>query len=276
VVAVGACDGVSDTTHYERAQRFDGVGVDALASQWNVPQVIAFATIGSTMDVAATLARDGAPEGTVVIADAQTAGRGRAGHRWASPSGGAWCSMLIRPAQAQRDDAQRLGLVTLRVGLLLARALDELGAGDEAGVRIKWPNDLFVGGAKVGGILTEAQWEGDQLRSLVVGVGINRAVPRQPETAAPYPVAAVPASIPRLTLLSHIVRSVRGAATMTGPLSHAERDAFDRRDALRSHRLIAPAVGVASGVHDDGSLRIRADDGRELHVRSGRVRLVEE
>lgn len=256
---------------------FDGVPVTQLAAEWEVPGVLAYPVIGSTMDVAAAAARTGAPSGTVVIADAQSAGRGRAGNRWAAPPGGAWCSVLIRPVSVRQQDLDLLGLVTLRTGLALAQALDELGAGDEAGVRIKWPNDLIVGGAKVGGILTEAQWEGDQPRWCVVGVGINRSVP-PPSTSSPpgaYRVAPIPASIPRLAVLAHIVRAVRSAANGVGVLSHAEIEAFDRRDVLRSHRLSAPVAGVALGVRADGALRVRCDDGTERAVRSGSPRTVD-
>jgi BirA family transcriptional regulator, biotin operon repressor / biotin---[acetyl-CoA-carboxylase] ligase len=254
---------------------FDGVPVEQLAAEWQVPMVQAFHSVNSTMDVASNAARLGAPSSTVVVADEQSAGRGRSGARWIAPSGGIWCSVLVRPVAMRRQDVDLLGLVTLRTGLALARALDELGAGDEAGVRIKWPNDLIIGGAKVGGILTEAQWEGEQPRWFVVGVGVNRTVPAATSATPSYPVSAIPPTIARLTVLARIVDAIQAATRSSGPLSHAEIEAFDRRDTLRSHRLSSPVAGVARGVKADGSLRVLCDDGSERAIRSGSPRTVD-
>ena len=118
-----------------------------------------YAEVDSTNRVAADLARSGAPDGVVVGADHQTAGRGRRGRTWDAPSGASLrVSVLLRPAPA---------LVTLAAGLAAAGACEAVAP---VTVGLKWPNDLLVGDAKVGGILTQAV-----AGAAVVGLGVNLA-----------------------------------------------------------------------------------------------------
>jgi len=116
--------------------------------------VIFFSTIGSTNDVASTMAASGEREGAVVIADEQTAGRGRRGHEWFSPPGsGLYVSVVLTPARARVDRARATMLLPLAAGVALAEAVDAMTA---LPVVLKWPNDLLVARRKVGGILAEA------------------------------------------------------------------------------------------------------------------------
>jgi BirA family transcriptional regulator, biotin operon repressor / biotin---[acetyl-CoA-carboxylase] ligase len=127
-----------------------------------------FRTIGSTNDVAAGLA-----EGAVVLADAQTAGRGRRGHSWFSPPGsGLYASVVVAPRRAQTDPMRATLLLTLAAGVALAEALEEA-----TGLRadLKWPNDLYVSGRKLAGILAEASGE-----LMILGYGINVAASAYP------------------------------------------------------------------------------------------------
>lgn len=122
-------------------------------------------TIGSTNDVVLQLAAAGAPEGTALLADQQTAGRGRRGHVWSSPAGaGLYLSVLLRGAELTRAP----GLVTLGAGVAAARAV---AAATGLRPSVKWPNDLVIGRdwKKLGGILCEAQ----ATDVLVIGLGIN-------------------------------------------------------------------------------------------------------
>ena len=117
-----------------------------------MPAVHAFGAVGSTLDVAHALAPTAA-SGTLVIADEQTAGRGRHGRRWASePGAGVWLTLIERPS-----DARALDVLSLRCGLNAAESLDDLAG---APVRVKWPNDLYVGACKLAGILIETRWRG--------------------------------------------------------------------------------------------------------------------
>ncbi len=119
----------------------------------------------STNDVVKDMAVKGAPEGTVVIAEEQTSGKGRSQRLWYSPCGkGLYLSVLLHPMQPE------ISLLTLTAGLAVAEALWNVW-----GVRIclKWPNDLLWEGKKLGGILSESSFIGNQLNHVVVGIGIN-------------------------------------------------------------------------------------------------------
>jgi len=121
---------------------------------------------GSTNDDARTLALEGAPEGTVVLAERQTAGRGRLGREWASPPGGVYASIVLRP-KVETPEAIVLPLV---VGLGVARGLDSLGAR----TLLKWPNDLLAeDGRKVAGVLLEGLSEGWLISWIIAGIGVN-------------------------------------------------------------------------------------------------------
>ena len=125
------------------------------------------AVLDSTNRQAADLARAGAPEGVVVVADHQTAGRGRLGRTWEAPPGSSLLmTVLLRPAL----DATRLHLVTMAVGLAAADACaDVAGFAPE----LKWPNDLVVRDRKLAGILAEAGFAGSVPQWVVVGIGLN-------------------------------------------------------------------------------------------------------
>jgi BirA family transcriptional regulator, biotin operon repressor / biotin---[acetyl-CoA-carboxylase] ligase len=126
-------------------------------------------TVGSTSDEAKRLAREGAPEGTLVWALEQTAGRGRRGRVWSSPRGNLYLSLILRPA-CPLDRAAQLGFVA---ALAVGDAVHEVVPG-LAGLACKWPNDVLVDGRKIAGILLESETgQGGNLAFLIVGVGIN-------------------------------------------------------------------------------------------------------
>jgi BirA family transcriptional regulator, biotin operon repressor / biotin---[acetyl-CoA-carboxylase] ligase len=136
-----------------------------------------FETIDSTNVHAARLAREGAAEGTLVVAERQTAGRGRLGRQWVSPARvNLYASFVLRP-RLQPADAPQLALAA---AVAVARALAAVAPGR---VAIKWPNDCLLDGKKVAGILTEMDAEVDRIRAVVLGIGVNlnapvRAFPR--------------------------------------------------------------------------------------------------
>jgi BirA family biotin operon repressor/biotin-[acetyl-CoA-carboxylase] ligase len=126
-----------------------------------------FETADSTNDRAKILGTQGAAEGTLVVAETQTAGRGRLGRTWSSPPGlGIYVSVLLRPPLPPTELPQ----ITLSTAVAVVRALTR-AVGVTPG--IKWPNDLILNGKKLGGILTEMETESDQIRYLVVGMGLN-------------------------------------------------------------------------------------------------------
>ncbi|MBN4076322.1 biotin--[acetyl-CoA-carboxylase] ligase [Gemmatimonas aurantiaca] len=126
-----------------------------------------YKTVKSTNSIASRFASDGSPEGTLVISEMQTAGRGRLGRSWHSPAGvGAYLSLILRP-KIQPTEAPVLSLVA---GLALAETIDHLTG---LTATIKWPNDVLLGKRKTAGILTELQADGDKVTAVIVGVGIN-------------------------------------------------------------------------------------------------------
>jgi BirA family biotin operon repressor/biotin-[acetyl-CoA-carboxylase] ligase len=126
------------------------------------------ASLPSTMDAAADAARAGAPEGYVIGADRQTAGRGRRGRTWESPPGaGLYLSLVLRPPSG---DARMLALLTLAIGVGVRRAVAHAtGLAPD----LKWPNDVVIGGRKLAGILAEGHGVATDAQAVVVGIGIN-------------------------------------------------------------------------------------------------------
>ena len=132
-------------------------------------QVMRFDEVESTNAVAAHLASNGAPEGTCIIAETQSAGKGRRGRLWHSPPGGLWLSILLRPG-IQSQDVSKLSLIA---GVAVACAIrDTL----RLPAVIKWPNDVLVSGKKVCGILPETRFAGDVMDFAIVGIGVNVAI----------------------------------------------------------------------------------------------------
>jgi BirA family biotin operon repressor/biotin-[acetyl-CoA-carboxylase] ligase len=134
---------------------------------------------GSTNATALELAEAGTPEWTLVAAAHQSAGRGRQGRTWVDRPGGAMMfSFVLRPAAL---DPEHSGLISLLVGVAMADAIEQVASVE---VRCKWPNDLLLGGAKVGGILVESSVADGVVRYAVVGVGVNLEPPTGVEGAA--------------------------------------------------------------------------------------------
>ena len=125
--------------------------------------------MSSTLDVAHAIAAT-APAGTLIIADQQTAGRGTQGRRWtSSPGAGIWLALIERVA-----DPRALEVLALRCGLYAAESLDGLASGS---IGVKWPNDLYVGGRKLAGILIEIRWRGAVAEWVAIGFGLNVLAP---------------------------------------------------------------------------------------------------
>ena len=228
--------------------------VDALAARWQLPVVVAFDAVGSTLDVAHRLAPDAA-SGTLVLADEQTAGRGRHGRRWASAAGaGIWLTFIERPT-----DARALDVLALRCGLYAAEALDDL---TESPVRVKWPNDLYVGECKLAGTLIETRWRGTKPEWVAIGFGLNVTTP-DVDTAI-----GLLAGVTRLAALDHIVPALRRAATASRHLSEDELERWRARDLSVGRTVFAPAAGVVVGISATGEVLIDSD-GHTTALRSG-------
>jgi BirA family biotin operon repressor/biotin-[acetyl-CoA-carboxylase] ligase len=227
---------------------------------------------GSTNDEAVRRAREDAPEGLVIGADHQTAGRGRQGRTWRSEPGDALLvSIVLRPAVAP----EAAGPLAVVVALGLADALDALGHGP---AEIVWPNDVLVGGRKVAGILVELSTERDRVRWAVAGIGVNvRAAPDVPDARWPPGSLADDGAPPaREDLLVATLRALgRRYSEWLARGPGAPVAAFAARDALRGRWVrVSLADGVlegrATGLDELGRLRVAGPDG-ERAVSAGEV-----
>ncbi len=229
---------------------------DAMASALSVPRVVLLPSVSSTMDEAHRLGAEGAPGGTLIIADEQTAGRGRGGKRWTSgEQQGLWMTLLERPGTASGLD-----VLSLRLGLHAAPVLELFSA---APVQIKWPNDLYSESRKLAGVLVEARWREQKADWVAIGVGVNIVSPSELSTA----IGLLPGTR-RSVLALALAPALRAAAAARGPLTVTELAEFDRRDFARDRETLSPAVGIASGITSDGALIITGEHGIS-HFRAG-------
>jgi BirA family biotin operon repressor/biotin-[acetyl-CoA-carboxylase] ligase len=238
------------TAHY------DGADGPALAARLGVPSVHSYGTVASTMDLAHALAEAGAPAGTVVLADAQDAGRGRQGRGWTSePGRGIWFTLVERP-----EEPSGVEVLSLRIGLALAEALDPFAT---APIRLKWPNDVFAGDGKLAGILSEGRWRSGRLDWLAIGIGVNV---QPPETApAGTRAGALRPGVSRLDVLACIVPAVRAAAAASGPLDAGEVARFHARDLAVGRAVVSPSRGIVAGVDASGAVTVVGAAGASLH-----------
>ena len=248
-------------------------------------KVVYLPITGSTNDVAKGLAAQGAPEGTVVMADEQTAGRGRMKRRWLAPPGACLlCSILFRPTLPPTQ-AQRL---TMLCSLAAADAIKKVAG---LWVALKWPNDLIVKSQipnpksqnwhKLAGVLTETGILGERLEFVVVGIGINVNV--EPET---LPTLALDATsilaetgrrVDRVALLVALLAGVeqRYEALRAGASPHQEWAARLATLGRPVQATTAEGVltGVAESVDGDGALLLRTPDGGLHRLLAGDVTL---
>jgi len=243
----------------------DDIPAAALARRWGIPQCGVFRTLGSSLDAIHELGAQGAPAGTVVLAEEQTAGRGRDGRTWRSPVGGIWLGMLLRPPFPEA------GLLSLRTGLVLADVIDELLGNPR--VQLKWPNDVLLDNRKLAGILSEARWQGDAPQWLGLGIGINVAneIPAD-LTAQAVALHEVLSGVRRIDVLDRLVPALRPLTTHHAPLTDFECAAFARRDWLRGRQIRTPLAGRAAGIRPDGALLVDTGAGTTM-VQGGHVEL---
>jgi BirA family biotin operon repressor/biotin-[acetyl-CoA-carboxylase] ligase len=240
----------------ERGASYEGETREALRERLSAPHVEVFERVASTLDVAHRLAADGAPSGTVVLANEQTAGRGRVGRRWVSePGAGIWLTLLERDVDAGAAEA-----LALRLGVSAAAVLDDYA---DSPVRLKWPNDLYVASGKLGGILLEARWRDGRVDWVAIGLGLNARVPASVERAA-----ALRAGVSRVAVLAALVPALRAAARRLGALSARELMEYAGRDLARGRRCREPLPGLVRGITAEGALLIATGD-RDVAVRTG-------
>lgn len=234
------------------------------------------AETSSTNDAAARLAEQGATEGTLVFAEAQTAGRGRHGRIWISPAGkGLWFTLLLRPKLSPIAASR----ITVMTGVAVANALRRATG---LPIRIKWPNDLLCRGRKLAGILTELKIEGARLVHALVGVGVNVNLDRRDfsnelRDAAGSLKLEAERAFSRATLAAAILHEIEARRNCLDDASFpaiveewiALDETLGRQICVRSPD--GRRFGQAAGLDLDGALLLRLDDGRIERVHGGDV-----
>lgn len=236
-------------------------------------------SVGSTNEVAKALARLGAPEGLVVVAEEQTGGKGRLGRTWHSPPGvGIWMTVVLRPPLIPYEAAR----LTLCAAVAVAGAIRQVAGLPAA---IKWPNDIVLEDRKVCGILTEMEADWDRVHFAVVGIGINANLPAEafPEhlrATATSLLAAGGKPVPRALLIAEVL--ARLEAEYQDLVAGRFDQVLTRWRALsatlgRTVRVLPVApdqpevVGVAEAVDPSGALLVRLPDGQLHRVVAGEV-----
>ncbi len=236
-------------------------------------RVVYYERVGSTNDIAKQLADAGEPEGTMVIADEQVAGRGRLGRSWIAPARSSiLMSLILRPTLAP----SQLPRVTMAVSI---GACDAIRAETKLNAQIKWPNDILLNGKKCAGILAEVQTVDEQVAYVIVGLGLNvnfsaasvDGIPSNATTIADERGRAFPRVHLAQSLLREIERYyLRLRAGESLRAEWAARLATLHRH-VRAHDDSRVEEGIAEDVDDDGALWLRRADGSLVRLIAGEV-----
>jgi len=225
-----------------------------------------FPQIGSTMDAARELAKKGAKEGTIVIAEAQTRGRGRLSRQWLSPEGGIYFTLILRP-RISPAYAPRINLMAAIAVAATIRKLFGLKA------ELKWPNDVLIKGKKVCGILAEMDAEMDVVNFVNVGIGINAnaSIPRFEKTATSLK-DALGREISRKELLSVLIMEIERRQPLlmkANLLTEWKRLSATLNKEVRVMSLGEEVIGQAMDIDATGALILGGKDGSLRTVLAG-------
>ncbi len=243
--------------------------------------IYSFEEVGSTNEVAYELARHGAPEGSIIIADSQTRGKGRLQRRWISPPGvNLYMSVIFRPRIAAKDAP----LLTLVASIAIAQAIKN----KVDDTQIKWPNDVLIQGKKVAGVLTGMQASQDKVDFVIVGIGVNLNMTREMMQKEMGEVSEIATSLREA--LGHEIEREKFTADLIGELEVWYQEflqvgksriinewmkrwgAIDRRVLVRfDGREIE---GIASGIDENGYLLVKKNDGTMERIIAGDVILL--
>jgi BirA family biotin operon repressor/biotin-[acetyl-CoA-carboxylase] ligase len=246
-------------------------------SKLNIGGLRYFDSIGSTNDEALAWATAGAPDFSMVIADEQTRGRGRFDRKWFTPKGsGLAISLILRPSADLNPHLSRtVGLAALSI----VESCSELGLAP----RIKWPNDILLNGKKTAGILIETVWSGDEVDSLVIGMGINvykTSVP--PDELLQFPATSLEDALDKevptreeilFTILNAFSHWRDRIGTDEFIQDWGERLAFRGEQVQVQTGTESTTIGELIGLESDGSLRLHDTHGKSVIIRFGDVSL---
>lgn len=238
--------------------------------------VISLTETDSTNAQARRLAEDGAPAGTVIVADQQSAGRGRLGRRWESPSGvNLYCSILLRPEIPVQQAPQLTFLSAVAV-------VETLNKVCQLSARVKWPNDILVGDAKISGLLNEMNAETEQVHFVILGIGINlNMIANQFPESLNYPATSAfletGQRVDRLIFLRTFLQCLDHYYA-----EFLQRGFFPIRqrwesycDILNTQVMVEQGAevirGTVVGLDSDGALRLQLDSGRIERILAGDI-----
>jgi BirA family biotin operon repressor/biotin-[acetyl-CoA-carboxylase] ligase len=231
-----------------------------------------YPTVTSTMDVARKAAKEGASEGTVVVAEEQTVGRARLGRSWINPPGVMAVSIIIRPEMNQ------LIRLTMVAALATSRCIEKA---TRLKTTIKWPNDVLVNGKKISGILTESALRGQSVDWAVIGIGINinfdpKAYPEIADIATSLSVE-LGKEVSQLNVLVHLLSEIESyylALRRGEPIHEDWRSKLETLGKLVQVKTGTEVEkGYAESVGEDGALLLRRPDGTLVRIVAGEVTL---
>ncbi|GIK28024.1 MAG: biotin--[acetyl-CoA-carboxylase] ligase [Chloroflexi bacterium] len=221
-----------------------------------------FESVPSTMDAAREWLLEGALSGSMVIADQQTAGRGRMGRVWVAPDR---CALAM--SVVMRVKVHWLSQVAMLGGLVVADALVKIGVSD---VRLKWPNDVLIGRRKVAGILAESEWDGSNLRGAILGIGVNFAgdfATSELNAQAVSITSALGHEPDPAAFFAHLIAAYDARTSQLGTPALFETWRSKLWTIGQKVRVESspPVDGIAEDVSPLGALMVRSVDGR-LHT----------
>ena len=246
-----------------------------LETKWAGRNLVYLETVDSTNDLAKKLADQGAPEGTLVVADEQTGGKGRRGRAWCTPKGSAIAMTIVLRPDIRPELAS---MVTLVMGLSVAKAIGSLYP---VSVGIKWPNDVVVSRKKICGILTEMTMKQDKIGCAVIGVGINVNMDSFPEEMADkatslYLESGHPFDRAEVTglVMKHFEENYEKfveTEDLSGLKPDYEKLLANLNQPVRVLDQNDPYEGIARGINAGGELLVERADGTIEEVNSGEV-----
>lgn len=246
-----------------------------IRTEWAGRYLEAYAEIDSTNRRARQLGEEGAAGGAVVVAESQTAGRGRRGRSWVTPAGSALAfSVLLRP----QLPPQRVSMLTLVAAMAVSRAIDEQTG---LSTRIKWPNDIVVNKKKLCGILTEMSTELEVIHYVVIGIGINvhiREFPQELQEKATSLYLETGKRWNRSELLGLVMKYLEeylekfeSSGDMSGLRAEYEARLAGKGSQVSLEENGAVRRALCLGITDNGGLLVQHEDGRTEEIISGEV-----
>jgi len=236
-----------------------------------------FPAVASTNILAMEMASAGAPEGTVVLAETQTGGKGRLGRKWISPMGNLYVSVILRPD----IPIHKAPLITLTGAVAVASAIRKQS---DIQAAIKWPNDIYVNGKKVAGLLTEMSAEQDRIRHIVLGIGVDvnmelAELPPDVRELTTTLAQEVGARINRTALLQHVLRDLEHWYQKFLVADADVLSEWTKFNMTIGNRVTVSGMGriqegLAQGIDSEGRLLVRHDDGSIHIIAAGDVTII--